>query len=647
MGAKFTCGLNSKEHRYISEHIADIMEKLAPLYRHHLCSNLLTHMRNKHIEPTEPRPLIQCPDVVAHAEIMLEGTLPQYLEGIWTHHHLQVTNSFTVESRDTKEVFEGGWGCKTELVLSGCQICTSIQEHRKLVDDMCQHITGKSDGKLACWDCPTAFPVFIQHPYCAPVCLATASFHEQTQWANILRAATQHQSSGLPLDSPESRAFLDAVWTLKRLRGNSQAMVHLISNEEEVLVSIVMEEVMSYLKEEVYQRIIVHHSRRKQAWIKLLSEVYRMARQQVKAAMAVLRRELSLYRSDVERQISVKLQEAGLLQDHIAHTITEDLCEPMLQSLLQTIIPRLDRTLQEVATPICDGFASTWQYFLVTCDDIIELGSKSSSVKDIKKEVLTPLGGLGPGDGRMWQCLNKLELSLEGRAWLQETWGVHSGTWKPLVVKAQSALYKVVDVCAVMFWRMVSRYPCFSLNSSELVDVLCRVKDRVVKHLDTELLALRSQLILEMILHITLPAFVHSVGEKDLSRYDGIISSEQAIFIHPDIILRSILRDNLSYYIQSAMKYSLPQQFVPLSVSPSSTCSSSFVFSKPMYHELLPPDECQHYLCQTSDGSASEYETLTPSTMSNRNDTLANLENLENITPSVFDGGEYIHLIEP
>lgn len=62
--------------------------------------------------------------------------------------------------------------------------------------------------------------------------------------------------------------------------------------------------------------------------------------------------------------------------------------EPMLQSLLQTIVPRLDRTLQEVAAPICDSFASTWQYFLETCDDILELGSQSSSVKDIKKEVI-------------------------------------------------------------------------------------------------------------------------------------------------------------------------------------------------------------------------------------------------------------------
>lgn len=54
----------------------------------------------------------------------------------------------------------------------------------------------------------------------------------------------------------------------------------------------------------------------------LLSEVYRMAGQQVKAAMAVLKEELSLYRSDVEKQTSAGLQQASLLQDRVTHTIT-------------------------------------------------------------------------------------------------------------------------------------------------------------------------------------------------------------------------------------------------------------------------------------------------------------------------------------
>lgn len=123
-------------------------------------------------------------DVVAHAGTVIEVTLPQYLDGIWTHRHLQVTHTFAVKSRESKQVrteirepsapwptsgsvtvawsahcmscvcvcgwmwlwmlqvFEGGWGCKTELVLSGCHICTSAQEHRKIVEDMCRHING-------------------------------------------------------------------------------------------------------------------------------------------------------------------------------------------------------------------------------------------------------------------------------------------------------------------------------------------------------------------------------------------------------------------------------------------------------------------------------------------------------------------------
>lgn len=122
-------------------------------------------------------PVLQ--DVVAHARTVLEVTLPQYLDEIWTHRHLQVSNSFTVKSCESKQVqaeihllpdlhmvlplkphlhivcpcvcvcrcgcdlmlqvFEGGWGCKTELVLSGCQICTSVQEHCKIVEDVSTH----------------------------------------------------------------------------------------------------------------------------------------------------------------------------------------------------------------------------------------------------------------------------------------------------------------------------------------------------------------------------------------------------------------------------------------------------------------------------------------------------------------------------
>ena len=144
--------------------------------------------------------------------------------------------------------------------------------------------------------------------------------------------------------SPDTRAFLDAVSSLKRLRGNCQTEVHPVGDGEEVsnhpsrksnllnlvathkysshfkpsisllfhkrfgifsclccmisciglllfsaifyyylslfympsfhlslpfrlLVSIVMEEVIPYFKQQVFPRIIMHHSRRRKAWI--------------------------------------------------------------------------------------------------------------------------------------------------------------------------------------------------------------------------------------------------------------------------------------------------------------------------------------------------------------------------------------------
>ncbi|KAK5866246.1 hypothetical protein PBY51_020452 [Eleginops maclovinus] len=130
------------------------------------------------------------------------------------------------------------------MLLSGCHICTSIKGHCELVDDMCRH---------------------VKDLYRSPECLATGSHQEQT---NMLRSAAQHQSPVWCEVSPDTRAFLDAVSSVKRLRGNCQT--------------------------------------------ELLPVVCRRTKQQVKSAMAALKEELSPFRCDV----------ASLLQDNIVHMIT-------------------------------------------------------------------------------------------------------------------------------------------------------------------------------------------------------------------------------------------------------------------------------------------------------------------------------------
>ncbi len=69
----------------------------------------------------------------------------------------------------------------------------------------------------------------------------------------------------------------------------------------------------------------------------------------------------------------------------------EDMCEPMIESLLHVIIPRPNYSLQEVATTTRDGFASTIQNFQEIRDGIIDLRSKKTSAKGIRKKKLAVL----------------------------------------------------------------------------------------------------------------------------------------------------------------------------------------------------------------------------------------------------------------
>ena len=92
-----------------------------------------------------------------------------------------------------------------------------------------------------------------------------------------------------------------------------------------------------------------------------------MTKQQVKAAAGQ-------HRSHDDRSVFLAKSEDGKGDFSILNLLLfllEDMCEPMLKSLQHMVIPKLDRTLQEVAAPTWDGFASTWQYFLETCEDML------------------------------------------------------------------------------------------------------------------------------------------------------------------------------------------------------------------------------------------------------------------------------------
>ena len=147
-------------------------------------------------------------------------------------------------------------GCFAAVISASIHCCKHILMHVLV----CARRLQVSSSKLACLNSPTAFPVFSQHPHSAPLCLATGSHQEQTLWFSrpqhniraleyfFISLTKANISTCIELklffppsilwtmywllslwceDSPESRAFLDAVSSLKKLlRVSCQTKAH-------------------------------------------------------------------------------------------------------------------------------------------------------------------------------------------------------------------------------------------------------------------------------------------------------------------------------------------------------------------------------------------------------------------------------------
>ncbi|KAJ8362912.1 hypothetical protein SKAU_G00117430 [Synaphobranchus kaupii] len=561
MGGLQSSRLGPRQRKDLAGHTAVVLKEFSSHCGRQLCAALLEQAQKEaglRDTPEAPAVLLQH-DSAAGGEVMLEGTLLQYLHGKWRKRHLQVTRSFAVESRDSREVFEEGWKCHRDFTLTGCQICTTIREHRYLVEDACRHISGP-EGKMPFWDCPTEFPVFIQHQYSAPLCLCVESRETQRLWAQILQRAVQHHSTVLHRkDSFASRVFLEAVFSYRQERGAYGPGVLGMGSEEEVLSSLVMEEILPYLRYQIFPRLILNQGRL--TWIKLQAEVYSQVCAQVKAELKILMNELGQQRPLLEKLVRSDLHQLTALQNCIAHRITEDMCAEISQGLSHTVIPLLDRTFQEVATPICDGFAAAWQLFLETCDDVTDKGCSGQSLRAI----LSPLDGLGLGAARASQYLAMLEFSAGGRAWLQASWGIHGDFFRLFVYQAQSTLQQLMDRAVVMFRSLPSVQTHFFTDPSQLSSALHRVRDQVLEQLDQDLRNIRALLVLESVLQLSLPALIHKLGWLKLEYYQPRGHPEYAPFLQPNLIYYQVLRASLTREIQAVMRDTLPDDCVPLS----------------------------------------------------------------------------------
>ncbi|KAL4648748.1 protein Niban-like, partial [Arapaima gigas] len=140
MGGWFSGHLSTRDKKYLSGHTATVLRNFSSHLYPQLCAALLereqVHMGLKDTPRTQTVLLQR--EASPGGEVLLEGAVLLYLDGLWRRCHLQVTAGFAVESYHSSEVCEGCPLSKTNMVLAGSHICTSVQEHHRLVEMACQ-----------------------------------------------------------------------------------------------------------------------------------------------------------------------------------------------------------------------------------------------------------------------------------------------------------------------------------------------------------------------------------------------------------------------------------------------------------------------------------------------------------------------------
>ncbi|XP_058864170.1 protein Niban 1-like isoform X1 [Acipenser ruthenus] len=531
MGVFHSSYLDAKQRKYLAGRTVAVLKNFIPHYQRQSAAAYLEHVRNE-VEQRggEPTQLLYSQDAVPPGEVLREGTLLLFQDHKWKERHLQVTRDLTVECYGSKEA-------RSTLLLSACQICTSPQQLHLLLEESCHYTTGGGELPL----CPSEFPVFLLHPYCAPVCVCARSREDQRGWHRVLGSAVRHHSSALQRrHSYEAKALLEAVRFYRQEKGSYGSGVLTLGSEEEVLSNLVMEDLLPWLRTQVFPQLRVSQGRRSSTWIQLVWEVHSRVSQQVSVELRVLKEQDTLQLPLLVGRIRPNLDQIVELQEDIAGRLADHMSAVIERGVTRSVSPSLLLVLQKLAPPLRSGFIGIRQLFTDACDDIIRTGRCGQSAQ----ELAAPLSQLSSG-----QSFELLELLAERLGVLREWLGVEGA---PLItLRAQNTLQQLLDSAVYTFRSLLCQQLSESRSPSQLSRTLHRVRGRVAKKLDHDCRLAETRLFQEALLLIAQPVLLRELEPScklGLAQYEEMVFADYSTVIHieniyEDVVVQALMKE--------------------------------------------------------------------------------------------------------
>ncbi|KAJ1172757.1 hypothetical protein NDU88_004599 [Pleurodeles waltl] len=551
-----------EQRRYLRGRTEAVVKTFIPYYHRQVAVAILRRLWSEG-EPQgrHSQQLMQCQVWRSPEARFHQGSLLYFKEKTrkWKERCLAVRGDYTLEWEEEKPVQAKCGLSKACSSLSGYKLATSLQEYARLVGAFCQ---SRTVGSSADWlpSLPTAFPLFLYHPFCRHYYFCCSSAESQHAWKCALQEGIRHHNTVLQRgNSPHVEAFLESVRFFRQEKGRYGSWDQLLGTEPEILSNLVMEDLLPVLESSAAPTRRGTELRQQTAWFQFLQEVYSLIFTQVSEELKVFKEEKENLHRTLEKKIRPDLDQLWALKDQISDKLEGAVGSAVRACLSESVHSHLEPVMDALVSPVTSGLEAVRSVFDSRIIEVMA-NTESSSPIALQKEVYT-LSDM-PWDSVLLQrCFERVLPLQEGLSALGERFDLLTVDW--LLLRAQNLMQQFLQNAVYTFQQLLGPHLTASADIIKRMQTLGKVKGRVLKKFDSDSSRARRRFARDTLVDIFLPFLLKRLEpecKRELPKYDCYVFADYSAILHVENIYEDIVRGVLLEAVDEALKDPSRQQ---------------------------------------------------------------------------------------
>ncbi|KAK5607078.1 hypothetical protein CRENBAI_008062 [Crenichthys baileyi] len=328
----------------------------------------------------------------------------------------------------------------------------------------------KEDSSSSAPSSPDVFAVYLHLPYTGHTCFLFQQEDERDHFLSGLKACIRHRNLDHWHDSShENQAYARAIRLYQQEKGCYKSWEKLLGTEEQVLARQVMEDVLSWLQNQLQSKVKGKKTERIRQWQATVQVTYTLVLEQLTAGLEALREECRQTASASQALIRSNLDQIMSSHDFLEQKVRACICEEAEKVCSESVVPYISSILEALTEHIGPGILGMQDTLRTQMKSAFSL--TNGQVEDIKK-ALTSLRSVSLDEN--YRMVENLSDKLEN---LKERFGLSSV--EKLVHFANLEMEQLLDSAVYTLEQFFQSST--KLQPSQLLDKMERAKERVFK----------------------------------------------------------------------------------------------------------------------------------------------------------------------